>query len=370
MNITCRITAPFSQDFSADVYEEWGAAGIIYLAIPVLFSCLSLAIYIENVIYILRKSNSKDLRNSLLWLLGIHPAIICIATIGVFIPRSLIYLTFMFNIYFAYANYKYYYLIMVFAGGSKAFVEKSSAIPIKTNLVPCCCLFCLPKIYNSVKTVDVAKWLIFQNVICTPFYGALTVVLKSDNKLYSLSGPSSSFYLSLFNSLSSLFSIYGFKMISVFTKQIQGMEQTHKVKGKTLCMQLTMIVIGFEGIIFNAIGSFGAFPCKAPFAFNTRSKAFNNYAVILQCFLLILPMRKFYRRSQDIQQQHILTDEVDLERNNEFYNVRAVNPQETQNNVESKSVSTDLNQRNNYGSNGEFLNITDDISGNGNSSSI
>ena len=36
------------------------------------------------------------------------------------------------------------------------------------------------------RTTAVAKWFIQQNIILTPFYGALAVLLKSDQKLYSI----------------------------------------------------------------------------------------------------------------------------------------------------------------------------------------
>ena len=52
-------------------------------------------------------------------------AIIVLGTIAVFMPRSLVYLMFMYNIYVAFAIYKFYYLIMEFAGHQSAFVEKT-----------------------------------------------------------------------------------------------------------------------------------------------------------------------------------------------------------------------------------------------------
>jgi len=321
------VFAPTSDNFSKLVFEHWGVGGIFFLLIPPLCSIISILVYAEEIMYIFRKSNSKDLRNSLLWLLGVLPTVITVSTIGVFIPRSLVYITFMNNIYFAYANYKYYYLIMVFAGGQKPFVDKSSHQEIKTNLVPCCCLCCLPKIYNSVKATEMAKWFIFQAVIVVPAVGAISMILKSDSKLYSYTDVSASTYLSVIGAVSSLFSIYGFKMIATFTKQIHGMETTHLIKGKTVCMQLVMFIIGLEGIFFNVLSQLGLFPCVEPFNFNSNRKAINNYAVIIQCFLLVYPMRKYYRRQKDIERQAVLTDDISLGNNSDFYNIRSNDPQ-------------------------------------------
>ena len=48
------------------------------------------------------------------------------------------------------------------------------------------------------------------------------------------------------------------------------MEEVHAIVGKTRCMQLTMFVTGFEGMIFNALAQFGLFPCEPPLNFYSR----------------------------------------------------------------------------------------------------
>ena len=50
------------------------------------------------------------------------------------------------------------------------------------------------------------------------------------------------------------------------------METTHLIKGKTVCMQLVMFIIGLEGIFFNVLSQLGLFPCVEPFNFNSNRK--------------------------------------------------------------------------------------------------
>lgn len=50
------------------------------------------------------------------------------------------------------------------------------------------------------------------------------------------------------------------------------MEETHAVKGKTMCMQLTMFVVGFESLIFNVIGELDIIPCTYPFNFQSKRR--------------------------------------------------------------------------------------------------
>ncbi|XP_002131316.2 organic solute transporter subunit alpha [Ciona intestinalis] len=305
----CRLLAPLSEEFSKDVNNEWGAGGIVFLTIPPVLSLVMIALYCEEVYYVFLKSNSKELRNSLLWILGTYPAVILISTISVFIPRALVYMTFMYTIYVAFAVYKYYYLIIVFAGGTKPFVDKTESHDIRLNNAPCCCLVCIPTINNSMRVTTTTKWLIFQNVIFTPFYGALGMILKSDFKLYSTTEVPAAVYLSIFNSLSTLVCMYGFKTIAIIANSIEGMEKMHAIKGKTICMQLTMFVTGFESLIFNVLAQFDLFPCDPPFDFYSNRKAYNNYAVVIQIFLLGVVARHFYRRKADIQRQAVLTDD-------------------------------------------------------------
>ena len=53
---------------------------------------------------------------------------------------------------------------------------------------------------------------------------------------------------------------------------ILGIEQVHTIKGKTLCIQLTTLMIGFQGIIFNILAQFDVFPCVPPLNFTSRRK--------------------------------------------------------------------------------------------------
>ena len=76
--------------------------------------------------------------------------IMFIGTIAVFIPRAVVYLMFIYAIYFAFAMYKYYYLIIAFGGGTLSFVDKSHDKLVGLNQVPCCCVVCMPKVYNSM----------------------------------------------------------------------------------------------------------------------------------------------------------------------------------------------------------------------------
>ena len=97
------------------------------------------------------------------------------------------------------------------------------------------------------RITQTAKWLIQQNIILTPFYGALGVLLKSDGKLYSsdvskqfwavklplhpfydynsgfvTQGVSASVILTALNAIATLMCMYGFKLISELAKKIEG----------------------------------------------------------------------------------------------------------------------------------------------------
>ncbi|CAK8689013.1 unnamed protein product [Clavelina lepadiformis] len=311
-NVTCKILAPLSQAFSACVYERWSYGGVVFLTVPPVLSLALLLVYCEEVYYILRKADSKDLRNSLLWILGTFPGLMIIGTVAIFIPRGVVYLSFIYGIFVAYAVYKYYYLIIVFAGGTKSFVDKSAHNDVPLNNIPCCCLVCLPKIKNSERVTNTAKWLILQNVIFTPFFGALGVLLKADSKLYSLEGISASVYLSVLNGAATLVCMYGFKMMHQMTKSIHGMEEVHAIKGKTMCIQLLMVITGFEGMIFNVLAQLDVFPCTPPLNFLSRRRAIYNYAVVIQVFFLGILARYHFRRKDDIQRQAILNDSLTI----------------------------------------------------------
>ena len=72
-----------------------------------------------------------------------------IGTVAIFVPRAVVYLSFIYNIIVAFALYKFYRLVMVFVGGTRSFIEKSSEKAVGLNKAPCCCICCLPKIHNN-----------------------------------------------------------------------------------------------------------------------------------------------------------------------------------------------------------------------------
>nr|XP_009859757.1 organic solute transporter subunit alpha isoform X2 [Ciona intestinalis] len=308
----CNLLAPTSDKFSEIVFESWGAGGVVFLAIPPILLVIMLAIYFEEIHYILLKSNSKDLRNSLLWILGSYPAVLLVGTVAVFTPRSLVVLSFISEIYLAYAEYKYFYLIITFAGGTKSFVDKTTHIDVGLNNTPCCCLICLPKVKNSVSLMMLAKWMIFQNVIMIPFYGVIAMLLKADYKLNDSQGTNPALYLAIFYSLSAVVCMYGFNLMFRIAKKIEGMEKLHAIKGKTLCMTLITFVTEYECLIFSVLDYYNVFPCEAPFNFRENYDAFSNYAMILQVFVLGIVARRYYRRKEDIQRQAFLTDDDEM----------------------------------------------------------
>jgi len=55
------------------VFSSWGAGGIIFLTIPTFLTAVMLAIFLEECYYIFLKGDSKELINSLLWILSTHP---------------------------------------------------------------------------------------------------------------------------------------------------------------------------------------------------------------------------------------------------------------------------------------------------------
>ena len=50
------------------------------------------------------------------------------------------------------------------------------------------------------------------------------------------------------------------------------MEEVHTITGKTRVMQLTMLVLGFEGMIFNLLGQYDVIKCEPPLNFSTRAQ--------------------------------------------------------------------------------------------------
>ena len=67
------------------------------------------------------------------------------------------------------------------------------------------------------------------------------------------------------------------------------MEEVHAISGKTKCMQLTMFVVGLEGLIFSLLNQYDVFKCESPLNFSSRSQGLQSLSEIkINCYILII----------------------------------------------------------------------------------
>lgn len=128
--------------------KYWHRASITMNMVSLRYSSFKVLVYAKNNPS-QRRVKAARLCPVHLRTLRLSQAIMLIALVGLFVPRAVVEVGFMYNIYEAYAIYKYYYLIIVFAGGTIPFVEKSRNVDVRPNAVPCPCFVCLPPIRNS-----------------------------------------------------------------------------------------------------------------------------------------------------------------------------------------------------------------------------
>lgn len=311
----CLPVPPGSEQFANDVYEEWGAGGVVFLAVPPLLCVIVLLLFVESVSFIVKMTDPHHLRRKMIWILAMQPTIIVLGTIVIFMPRATVYLTFLYQSNVAVGVYMFYLFLMELNGGASAFLKKTEGKEITSFHLPLCCCLCLPKMTNSRRARLLGKRLIIQTVFIAPACTFIACLLKEDLKLSPIEGREYFKFnplnpLTLIKSVSTLVSLYGFLIIARFTVQIEGMEKKYKIRGKTVCIALTNLATGVIPNVFQIMTFFGVFSCVDPLRFNGSIGVILNYTIVCISFLTFLLTRRLYRRKEDFEQEDSMTNDA------------------------------------------------------------
>uniref|UniRef100_A0A2K6KDX8 Solute carrier family 51 member A n=1 Tax=Rhinopithecus bieti TaxID=61621 RepID=A0A2K6KDX8_RHIBE len=226
------------------------ALGPVELALTSIMTLLvlgSIAIFLEDAVYLYKNTRCPIKRRTLLWNSSAPTVVSVFCCFGLWIPRSLFLVEMAIAAFYAVCFYLLMLVMVEGFGGKEAVLRTLRDTPMMVHTGPCCC--CCP---------------------CCPR------LLLTRKKLQMLMlGPFQYAFLKITLSLAGLFLIPD----DIYDPA-----------------DVLLILTALQPAIFSVLANGGQIACSPPFSSKTRSQVMNCHLLILETFLMTVLTRMYYRR--------------------------------------------------------------------------
>ncbi|XP_069830547.1 organic solute transporter subunit alpha [Dendropsophus ebraccatus] len=269
------------------------------MGILTVLCALSIIIYLEDVAYILRKVKCPAKKRTSLWS-SAAPTVISIFTcLGLWIPRSAMFVEIGIGTYFAICFYLILMVIIEGYGGKDALVKKLEFTDVHINTGPCCCCcLCLPRIKITKRKVNFFILSVFQMAFLKPLFNILGLFLWTDG-IYNLDDVSGTSIALWMNVVIGFCTIIALWPIGILFREAKGHLAEFNMGTKFAVFQLLLILTTLQNSIFNILGDTGVLPCVPPYAYKDRSHLMHYHLLIIETFLLTILTRNAYRKKDE-----------------------------------------------------------------------
>ncbi|KAI6226256.1 Organic solute transporter alpha-like protein 1 [Aphelenchoides fujianensis] len=150
--------------------QEWfdgmEAQYMIFICLGIGFSIVSIVLAAVHLLYVLRYISNEQIQTDLYWLVFMAPVVSLCGSIGMILPRSIVFLYAVALVYFMLCIFVCVTLMTTLHGSRQAMCEKllQRNVKISLRVMPLgCCLFCFPKIAPTDRNFRKIEWLVFQS---------------------------------------------------------------------------------------------------------------------------------------------------------------------------------------------------------------
>ncbi|XP_068137335.1 organic solute transporter subunit alpha [Hyperolius riggenbachi] len=274
-------------------------AQLCIMGVLTTLATISLILYVEEVVYFAKKVRCPVKRRTNLWSSAAPTLIAVFSCLGLWIPRSAMYIDLIINTYFAVC---FYLILMVFIegfGGKDAIVKKFESTDVHINTGPCCCCcLCLRPIRLTKKNVNLLVLGVFQLAFLKPVFNIIGVILFADGiyNVEDLSSKSIALWMNVSLGFSTVIALWP---IGILFRHAKAHLKDYNVGKKYAIFQLLLILTTVQSSIINIVGSSGVLPCVPPYSFRARGFMMNSQLLIIETFLLSVLARFAYRKKDD-----------------------------------------------------------------------
>ncbi|XP_004675189.1 PREDICTED: organic solute transporter subunit alpha [Condylura cristata] len=274
----------------------------VELALTVLMTLLtlgSIAIYIEDAIYLYKNTQCPIKRRTLLWSSSAPTVLSVFCCFGLWIPRSLTLVDMAIISFYAVCFYLLMLVMVEGFGGKEAVMRTLKDTPMVVQTGPCCCCCpCCPRFQLTRKKLQLLMLGPFQYAFLRITMGLVGLFFIPDG-IYDpadISETSTALWINTVLGVSTLLALWSLGIVFRQAKQHLG-EQN--IGAKFALFQVLLILSALQPAIFSVLASTGQIACSPPFSSKIRSQVMNCHLLIVETFLMTVLTRMCYRRKDN-----------------------------------------------------------------------
>ncbi|XP_055500521.1 organic solute transporter subunit alpha [Leucoraja erinacea] len=281
---------------AAEILKDLNLPAIILYSVLTLMAVIANLVYLEEVIYLLRKVPSTNRRATIMWISGAAPVIASTSCIGMWVPLASMITDLTTAVYFAIVIHKFQRMMIEEFGGDEAFLERFENTPVKMSTGPCCCCcLCIPFGKISRRLMFMLKIGTFQLAFLRPVLMIFTLVLWV-NGTFSLDDLTPSGPAIWINTSLGVSTIVALWPIGIVFNKVKVELKNQKIIPKFTLYQISFILTQLQAAILNITALSGGIACAPPFSPTARAGYMNQQLLIMEMFIITILSRIYYRR--------------------------------------------------------------------------
>ncbi|XP_028670500.2 organic solute transporter subunit alpha-like [Erpetoichthys calabaricus] len=291
-NVSCEGEPPNSEQILRNIDFETSTLYVVLTAMSVIGSL----VYLEEVVYILKKIPPSYKRKTYIWVTGAPPVISAASCIALWVPRSSMLTEFTASIYFTICIHKFLVMMVEEYGGDDALLNRLHGAPMRISTGPCCCCcLCLPPVPMSRMTLNILKCGTLQAAFLRPVLLFFAMVLWTNgNYEHGKMKPDAAFlWITILSMAAFILSLWPIAII--FSKAKSCLSRLNIVP-KFALNQCILILTQAQGGIISLLVGTGIIACAPPFPARARGAFMNQQLLVMEMFIITILSRCYYRR--------------------------------------------------------------------------
>ncbi|XP_074221376.1 organic solute transporter subunit alpha isoform X1 [Camelus bactrianus] len=276
------------------------ALGPVEISLTVIMTLLvlgSIAIFLEDAVYIHKNTRCPIKRKTLLWMSSAPTQTVsAFCCFGLWIPRALTLVEMTIAAFYSVYFYLLMHIMVEGFGGKEAVMRTLKDTPVRIHTGPCCCCCpCCPKIMLTRKKLQLLMFGPIQYAFfkITLSLAGLFLVPDGVYDPSDISERSTALWINTFLGVSTLLALWALGIVFRQAKLHLG-EQN--MGAKFYLFQALLILSAVQPAIFSVLANSGQIACSPPFSSKIRSQVMNCHLLILESFLITVLIRMYYRR--------------------------------------------------------------------------
>lgn len=284
---------------AAQLLRELGSVEIALTIILTFFTIGSVAIFLEDAIYLYKNTLCPIKKRTLIWSSSAPTVVSVFCCFGLWIPRALTLVEMAITSFYAVC---FYLLMMVMVegfGGKEAVLRTLKDTPMRVHTGPCCCCCpCCPPLILTRKKLQLLMLGPFQYAFFKIVMSIVGLFLIPDG-IYDpaeISEKSAALWISNFLAVSTLLALWS---LAILFRQAKLHLGEQNMGSKFALFQVLVILTALQPSIFSILANSGQIACSPPYSSKIRSQVMNCHMLILETFLLTVLTRMYYRKKDN-----------------------------------------------------------------------